>query len=210
MQKKLARLTPAEGQTFDLRVPYDKQVIKFLKRLPTTDRRWLRKQQTWRIKARYHTFVIAALRHLFYEIHDESPTDVTQDTAPGFWLLGLNPKDGAMQVHCPVCWCTHGIAHYGSYTDISGATRIQFVSECGHGWELCFGQAPPNHDGLGCWTEIIYSMPVDFEKEDVINERPRSRTQKALDAQRERRLGNDFDEWFETAMSDGDEDWTDC
>jgi hypothetical protein len=211
---KTAHLTPDSPGTFALKSTYDAALVSLIKSMPVEQRTWHPTRKVWRIHGSRHSYILAVLQQLHYDITDEVKVEMAsevQQTPPGIWMLAGNPDVGRMQAQCPVCWNRQGLAFHTAFEDVGSTTHLQFYSEvCGHIWELCL-QTAFGH--LLSWTEVVTlaaSEPESDRAADDTEDWPDepetgqpSRSLHDIMEARQRRLQTfDFDSWLEQAMDD--------
>lgn len=193
---KTASLHPEPPDHFALKSTYDPALVALIKNMPTDQRAWHAGRRVWLIHISRHSYVLAILQQLHYQVTDHieaTAAKTEQQTPPGIWLLGGHPDVGHMQAQCPVCWNREHLFYHSAYADAGGTTHLQFYSSaCGHMWELrlqtAFGR-------LTSWTDVVKAA------EDIApNALP-----EMLEAHRQRLQTFDFDTWLEQAMDDDGE-----
>ena len=196
---KTAHLASDSAGIFALKSTYDPALVALIKTMPVEQRTWHPARKVWLIHWSRHSYILAVLQQLHYEITDEVKAQLTSDvqqTPPGIWMLAGNPDVGRMQAQCPVCWNREHLAYHTAFEDSGGTTHLQFYSEaCGHIWELCLQTA---FGRLLSWTEVV-DVPAEKSKEidattpSLLN----------IMAARQQQLQSfDFDSWLEQAMDD--------
>src|SRR5688572_7937967 len=104
---KMASLHPEPPDRFALKSTYDPALVALIKNIPADQRAWHAERRVWLIHLSRHSYVLAILQQLHYQVTDQVGTAVakaTQQTPPGIWLLAGHPDVGQMQAQCPVCW----------------------------------------------------------------------------------------------------------
>ncbi len=193
---KTASLHPEPPDHFALKSTYDPALVALIKNMPTDQRAWHAGRRVWLIHISRHSYVLAILQQLHYQVTDHIEAAVAkaeQQTPPGIWLLGGHPDVGHMQAQCPVCWNREHLFYHNAYADAGGTTHLQFYSSaCGHMWELCLQTA---FGRLTSWTEVVEA--ADDISPNALHE--------MLEAHRQRLQIFDFDTWLEQAMDDDGE-----
>jgi len=215
---KTASLHPEPPDRFALKSTYDPALVALIKNMPADQRAWHAGRRVWLIHVSRHSYVLAVLQQLHYQVTDHveaSMTQTEQQAPPGIWLLAGHPDVGQMQAQCPVCWNCEHVYYHAAYADASGSTHLQFYSSaCGHMWELCLQSA---FGRLTSWTEVVEAAHDDDR--DVDDTEPPMSEQAvehtgveahvlhgALEAHRQRLQTFDFETWLEQAMDDDDAD----
>lgn len=204
---KTAHLIPDSQGLFALKSTYDAALVALIKNMPLDQRTWHPTRKVWLIHWSRHSYILAVLQQLHYEIADEVKADLpseVQQPPPGIWMLAGNPDVGRMQAQCPVCWNREHLTYHTAFADSGGTTHLQFYSEmCGHIWELCLQTA---FGRLLSWTEVVEHHPDqtehdirdDVEDTDTIT----SSLFKIMEARQRQLQSFDFDSWMEQAMDD--------
>ena len=209
---KTASLHPEPPDRFALKSTYDPTLVALIKNMPADQRAWRAERRVWLIHVSRHSYVLAVLQQLHYQVADHvEAAQAEQQAPPGIWLLAGHPDVGQMQAQCPVCWNREHVCYHAAYADASGATHLQFYSSaCGHMWELCLQSA---FGRLTSWTEVVQAAhDDDVDPDDTETPAPRQASVEAhvlhgaLEAHRQRLQTFDFDAWLEQAMDDEDED----
>jgi hypothetical protein len=211
---KTAHLMPDSPGIFALKSTYDAALVALIKSMPAEQRAWHATRKVWRIHWSRHSYVIAVLQQLHYDITDEVKAEIAsevQQTPPGIWMLAGNPDVGRMQAQCPVCWNRQELAFHTAFEDVGGTTHLQFYSEvCGHIWELCLQTA---FGRLLSWTEVVQlpvSEPAPESEEEEAEAWPDGQEtgppplsfHDIMEARQRRLQTFDFDAWLEQAMDD--------
>lgn len=213
---KTASLDPEPPDRFALKSTYDPALVALIKNMPADQRAWHAGRKVWLIHVSRHSYVLAILHQLHYQVTDNVEAGLKaakQQTPPGIWLLAGHPDVGQMQAQCPVCWNRKDVFYHTAYADASGTTHLQFYSSaCGHMWELCL-QAAFGH--LTSWTEVVEAAHDDEGPEFSDSEpaveaatphHPPEPLHAALDVHRQRLQTFDFEAWMEQAMEDDEDD----
>ena len=204
---KTAHLTPDSPGIFALQSTYDAALVALIKNMPVEQRTWHPARKVWLIHWRRHSYILAVLQQLHYEITDEVKAQLTsevQQTPPGIWMLAGNPDVGRMQTQCPVCWNREHLTYHTAFEDSGGTTHLQFYSErCGHIWELCLQTA---FGRLLSWTEIV-QIPEEKTERDIAEDAEEQDLTapsllKIMEARQRQLQSFDFDVWLEQAMDD--------
>jgi hypothetical protein len=209
---KTASLHLEPPDRFALKSTYDAALVTLLKNMPADQRAWHAERRVWLIHISRHSYVLAVLQQLHYQVTDHvevTMAEAEQQTPPGIWLLAGHPDVGQMQVQCPVCWNREHVFYHATYTDASGTTHLQFYSSsCGHMWELCLQSA---FGRLTSWTEVVEAAHDDDDLDDTEITAPHQpdidvqELHSALEAHRQRLQTFDFDTWLEQAIEEEDE-----
>ncbi len=217
---KTASLDPEPPDHFALKSTYDPALVALIKNMPADQRAWHATRRLWLIHVSRHSYILAVLQQLHYQVTDNVETALKkaeQQAPPGIWLLAGHPDVGQMQAQCPVCWNRKHVFYHTTYADAAGTTHLQFYSSaCGHMWELCLQAA---FGYLTSWTEVVESAHDD-EAPEFIDTEPAPETTSphpppavlhdALDAHRQRLQTFDFETWLEQAMDEEEEDEDDA